>query len=68
MGIYLRTDALARSASSPERKQAIKDGTDRLVDPLGMGEQYKVLGVVAKSSGEGQDAPHVWPFTAFTGQ
>lgn len=68
MGIYLRADALARSASSPERKQAIEDGIDRLVDPLGMGEQYKVLGVVAKSSGEGRDAPAVWPFTAFTGQ
>ncbi|OAX42701.1 DUF185-domain-containing protein [Rhizopogon vinicolor AM-OR11-026] len=63
MGIQVRAAALARSASSPERKQEIEDGANRLVDPLGMGGQYKVLGVVAKSSGEGQDSHDVWPFT-----
>ncbi|OJA08250.1 hypothetical protein AZE42_02072 [Rhizopogon vesiculosus] len=64
MGIQVRAAALARSASSPERKQEIEGGANRLVDPLGMGEQYKVLGVVAKSNGEGHDSSDVWPFTA----
>jgi NADH dehydrogenase [ubiquinone] 1 alpha subcomplex assembly factor 7 len=64
MGIQIRAAGLARSASSPERRRAIEDGANRLVDPLGMGEQYKVLGVVAKSSGEGHDVGGVWPFTA----
>ncbi|KAG0706729.1 S-adenosyl-L-methionine-dependent methyltransferase [Suillus ampliporus] len=63
MGIEIRAAALVRSASSPERKKAIEDGANRLVDPLGMGEQYKVLGVVAKSSGGGQEVGEVWPFT-----
>jgi NADH dehydrogenase [ubiquinone] 1 alpha subcomplex assembly factor 7 len=63
MGIQIRAAALALSASSLERKQAIEDGANRLIDPLGMGEQYKVLGIVAKSDGEGQDARDVWPFT-----
>lgn len=64
MGIDIRTAALVRSTSSLERKKAIEDGANRLIDPLGMGEQYKVLGVVAKSRGEaGQDVSEVWPFT-----
>ncbi|KAJ8594668.1 DUF185-domain-containing protein [Rhizopogon salebrosus TDB-379] len=63
MGIQIRAAGLARSASSPERRRAIEDGANRLVDSLGMGEQYKVLGVVAKSSGEGHDVGDVWPFT-----
>ncbi|KAG1739172.1 S-adenosyl-L-methionine-dependent methyltransferase [Suillus paluster] len=63
MGIEIRAGALMRSASSPERKKAIEEGANRLVDPLGMGEQYKVLGVVAKSSEEGQAVDEVWPFT-----
>lgn len=64
MGIEIRAAALVRSASSLERKKAIEDGTRRLIDPLGMGEQYKVLGAVAKSTGEeGQEVGEVWPFT-----
>lgn len=64
MGIDIRIAALVRSTSSLERKKAIEDGANRLIDPLGMGEQYKVLGVVAKSRGEaGQDVSEVWPFT-----
>ncbi|KAG1781736.1 S-adenosyl-L-methionine-dependent methyltransferase [Suillus placidus] len=64
MGIEIRAAALVRSSSSLERKKAIEDGASRLIDPLGMGEQYKVLGVVAKSRAEeGQDVGEVWPFT-----
>ncbi|KAG1887080.1 S-adenosyl-L-methionine-dependent methyltransferase [Suillus subluteus] len=64
MGIEIRAAALVRSASSLERKRAIEDGASRLIDPLGMGEQYKVLGAVAKGRAEeGQDGSEVWPFT-----
>ncbi|KAG2110250.1 S-adenosyl-L-methionine-dependent methyltransferase [Suillus discolor] len=56
MGIEIRAAALVRSASSLERKKAIEDGANRLIDPCGMGEQYKVLGAVAKGRGE------IWPF------
>lgn len=64
MGIEIRAAALVRSASSLERKKAIEDGASRLIDPLGMGEQYKVLAAVAKSTGEeGQEVGEVWPFT-----
>jgi NADH dehydrogenase [ubiquinone] 1 alpha subcomplex assembly factor 7 len=63
MGIGIRTAALMRSTPSL-RKRAIEDGANRLIDPLGMGEQYKVLGVAAKSRGEGgQDVSEVWPFS-----
>ncbi|KAG1870766.1 hypothetical protein DFJ58DRAFT_24018 [Suillus subalutaceus] len=64
MGIEIRAAALVRSASSLERKKAIEDGASRLIDPLGMGEQYKVLGAVAKGRAEeGRDGSEVWPFT-----
>lgn len=64
MGIEIRAAALVRSAFSLERKKAIEDGASRLIDPLGMGEQYKVLGAVAKGRAEeGQDVGEVWPFT-----
>lgn len=56
MGIEIRAAALMRSASSLERKKAIEDGASRLIDPCGMGEQYKVLGAVAKGRDE------IWPF------
>lgn len=56
MGIEIRAAALMRSASPLERKKAIEDGANRLIDPSGMGEQYKVLGAVAKGRDE------IWPF------
>jgi len=62
MGIQIRAAALAHSASSSERKQSITDGANRLIDPLGMGEQYKVLGIVAKGGGDAQDVHAAWPF------
>jgi NADH dehydrogenase [ubiquinone] 1 alpha subcomplex assembly factor 7 len=42
------------------RGKRVEDAADRLVDLLGMGRQYKVLGVVAKGMGEeGQDVGEV---------
>jgi SAM-dependent MidA family methyltransferase len=56
IGIEIWAAALAHVADSQEREQAIEGGADRLVDPLRMSRQYKVLGVVAKGvEEEGQD-------------
>lgn len=48
MQIEERTNALAAAAESVERKQDIQNALKRLVDPQGMGTQYKFLGIVSK--------------------
>lgn len=49
MGLEVRVEQLLRAATS-ERKSEIIKATDRLIDPLGMGQQYKVMGVLPKGS------------------
>ena len=58
MGIGTRVSALQRAAASPERADALVEAAARLVDPAGMGRQYKVMGV----TGGAADADGVWPF------
>lgn len=55
MGLSLRVAALAATAPSDQRREAIRDGAQRLVDRSGMGTQYQVLGIT--SCGE-----ELWPF------
>ncbi|KAF5359488.1 hypothetical protein D9756_003275 [Leucocoprinus leucothites] len=62
MGISLRVDALARSAGSEARKSAIRDSVKRLTDRLGMGKEYKVLGLTSTARMEGLTGMAVWPF------
>lgn len=62
MGISLRVDALARSATSESRKAAIRDSANRITDRLGMGEEYKVLGLTSTGQMEGLMGAEVWPF------
>jgi NADH dehydrogenase [ubiquinone] 1 alpha subcomplex assembly factor 7 len=57
MGIQLRADRLIKAAPTEERKTAIAQSVNRLVDPLGMGGQYAVLGITATPKEEA-----VWPF------
>ncbi|KAI6155219.1 DUF185-domain-containing protein [Pisolithus tinctorius] len=61
LGVQLRAASLIRAAPTTERKKAIEDGVNRLVDPLGMGGQYAVLGMTSEKKG---GPPHqgVWPF------
>ncbi|TFY51126.1 hypothetical protein EVG20_g11153 [Dentipellis fragilis] len=61
MGLSMRVDALKRAAKSDERKQAIESSAQRLADMIGMGREYKVLGVTSNGGGE-DDAGRVWPF------
>ncbi|KAG8905941.1 hypothetical protein FRB99_007946 [Tulasnella sp. 403] len=44
MGIEVRTAALSRLLPE-DRQRAVKEGVTRLIDPLGMGGQYKVMAV-----------------------
>ncbi|KIJ66938.1 hypothetical protein HYDPIDRAFT_85910 [Hydnomerulius pinastri MD-312] len=60
LGVQLRAANLMKSAATEERKTAIAEGVNRLVDPLGMGGQYAVLGVVG--SKKGLEKEEVWPF------
>ena len=64
MGLGLRVASLARVAPSPDRRRAIEDAVQRLVDPLGMGREYRVLGITSTSASSARRETHasVWPF------
>jgi NADH dehydrogenase [ubiquinone] 1 alpha subcomplex assembly factor 7 len=55
MGLPLRVSALVRNAASQDRKEAIQTAAERLINPLGMGREYKFLGLTSRKG-------HVWPF------
>ncbi|KAI9508435.1 DUF185-domain-containing protein [Russula earlei] len=61
MGIGARIAALKRAAASPDRARAVEKAAARLVDVMGMGREYKVLGV---TGGVGGSAEEKWPFIA----
>ncbi|KAF8071758.1 S-adenosyl-L-methionine-dependent methyltransferase [Lyophyllum atratum] len=44
MGIEVRVAELVRKAQNEERRDAILNAANRLVDPAGMGKEYKVMG------------------------
>jgi NADH dehydrogenase [ubiquinone] 1 alpha subcomplex assembly factor 7 len=60
MGLWLRVNALVRNAQSGEREKAILEAAQRLVDPIGMGKEYKVMGIVAGD--ETTAFSDIWPF------
>jgi NADH dehydrogenase [ubiquinone] 1 alpha subcomplex assembly factor 7 len=63
MAIAQRVQSLIRSAATPERAQAIEDAAKRLVDPSGMGGEYKILGVVGRASDElPREIGEIYPF------
>jgi NADH dehydrogenase [ubiquinone] 1 alpha subcomplex assembly factor 7 len=63
MGIRLRVNALVRNAGSGEREKAILEAAERLVDPIGMGKEYKVMGIVSPPTGDETTASSdIWPF------
>ncbi|KAG9104808.1 hypothetical protein FRC06_009278 [Ceratobasidium sp. 370] len=49
MGAAIRLQKLLDSARDGERRTALEKGARRLMDPLGMGTQYKVLGISSVS-------------------
>ncbi|GLB40232.1 hypothetical protein LshimejAT787_0801030 [Lyophyllum shimeji] len=60
MGITVRAAELARQAKSEERRSAILDAAKRLVDPVGMGKEYKVMGFTSLRNGDA--ARDAYPF------
>ena len=63
MGLGTRVSALRRAAASPERADVLSKAAARLVDPAGMGREYKVMGVTAVAA-SAADTDGVWPFIA----
>ncbi|KAG5650323.1 hypothetical protein H0H81_012620 [Sphagnurus paluster] len=63
MGISFRVSNLTKTQSE-ERKKAIVDAAERLMDPTGMGTEYKVLGFTSFRGERGEDGklPPVYPF------
>ncbi|KAI6108027.1 S-adenosyl-L-methionine-dependent methyltransferase [Pisolithus sp. B1] len=57
LGVHLRAASLIQAAPTMERKKAIEEGVSRLVDPLGMGGQYAVLGITSEKKGD----QGLWP-------
>ncbi|KIK99599.1 hypothetical protein PAXRUDRAFT_822590 [Paxillus rubicundulus Ve08.2h10] len=65
LGVHTRAANLMKYAQTEDRKTAIAESVNRLVDPLGMGEQYAVLGVTGSPNGTSKDG--VWPFMRVEG-
>lgn len=61
LGLEARLRKLIDTATTLERKDDIRKGATRLIDPLGMGSQYQVMGISATPEGE-----EVYPFPLFT--
>ncbi|KAI5475863.1 DUF185 family protein [Pseudohyphozyma bogoriensis] len=49
LGMEPRLEGLMKNAS-PERKKDIESAAKRLIDPLGMGKEYKVMAITPKGS------------------
>lgn len=71
LGLGPRVEALEKAAANDERRADISSAAKRLVDPTGMGAQYKVLGVSSEASPGGsaeavakakEPADKVYPF------
>jgi NADH dehydrogenase [ubiquinone] 1 alpha subcomplex assembly factor 7 len=63
MGLSTRVSALQRAAAHPERADTLGKAAVRLVDPAGMGKEYKVMGVTGGAA-RAAHADGVWPFIA----
>jgi NADH dehydrogenase [ubiquinone] 1 alpha subcomplex assembly factor 7 len=63
MGMGMRVEALKRAAKTQERKDLIDQAASRLVDTLGMGKEYQVLGITSHERKNRAGAVKgVWPF------
>jgi len=61
LGMGSRLEALLSAAKTEERRVDIMSAAKRLVDPLGMGAQYKVMGITSKVMESEQE--EVFPFS-----
>ncbi|EIW72696.1 hypothetical protein TREMEDRAFT_25891, partial [Tremella mesenterica DSM 1558] len=58
LGLQPRLEKLSQNAETPERKETIRKSAQRLIDPLGMGSQYRILGLVDGSQSDSE----IYPF------
>lgn len=58
MGLEPRLSKLMSSAHDAETKERIDKGAKRLIDSIGMGSQYQVMGFALGPTAEGE----VYPF------
>jgi hypothetical protein len=63
MGLGTRVSALQRAAASPKRVDTLGKAAVHLVDPIGMGKEYKLVGVMGRAV-HTADAEGVWLFVA----
>ena len=63
MGLGLRLQPLVKYAASDNQRKEIHEAAARLVDPIGMGNEYQLMGITNKlpKSEESKDTV-VWPF------
>lgn len=59
LGIEKRVETLVKNAKDKERGKEIDQAAKRLIDPNGMGAQYKVLGICAESQSGGTNVKQV---------
>lgn len=57
-----RLERLLRGATSDERRKEIESAAKRLVDGLGMGKQYQVMGITPKGDVPGVKEGECFPF------
>lgn len=60
LGLEPRLNGLLKNVTEARRKE-IESAAKRLVDPLGMGKEYKVMGITSKSKG-GVEGEECFPF------
>jgi SAM-dependent MidA family methyltransferase len=56
LGMDQRVDALTKNATDDKRKKEMISAANRLVDPTGMGAQYKVMGITAEQTKAGESS------------
>ena len=64
MGLETRVKMLVEQAKDEARKKDIASAADRLVSPIGMGIQYKIMGISGTRESS-LDAETRWPFINF---
>jgi len=63
MGLELRLQSLLKAAGSEKQQKEIRKAAARLVDPIGMGKAYQVMGITNKHpKSEESKETVVWPF------
>lgn len=62
MNINARVAQLVRNSADSVRGNDILRATRRLIDPIGMGTEYKVLGITGAGARQPRVEDLVWPF------